>query len=305
MIPKLRHYLALVRFSHTLFAMPFALAAMFWAARGWPEARVFALIVLCMVLCRNAAMAFNRLVDAAYDGRNPRTARRHIPAGVLSRRGVLAFFIVNALLFVIATWFLNPLAFALSVPALIAVCFYSLTKRFTSWSHLYLGLAIGISPVGAWVAVTGTIGFEALLLCLVLLLWIAGFDIIYATQDEDFDRKAGLNSVVVKFGLPGALNVSRILHGLMLCGLVLTEILFGLGWSFRIAIAVTTALIVFMHFFRRSASLDDLNADFFQANIAVSSVICLGIVASVFLRRSDRVNFLSGIDSRLESRCRN
>src|SRR5690606_21079347 len=138
MFTSLRHYLSLVRFSHTLFAMPFALAAMFWAARGWPSLRIFGLIVLCMIFCRNAAMAFNRLVDVAYDARNPRTARRHLPAGILTRRGVLAFLLLNALLFVTATWFLTPLAFALSGPALVAVCFYSLTKRFTSWSHLYL-----------------------------------------------------------------------------------------------------------------------------------------------------------------------
>jgi 4-hydroxybenzoate polyprenyltransferase len=282
-LSSIRHYLSLVRFSHTLFAMPFALAAMFWAARGLPSLHVFSLIVLCMVLCRNAAMAFNRLVDAAYDARNPRTARRHIPAGVLTRKGVLAFFAANAILFVIATWFLNPLAFALSIPALVAVCFYSLTKRFTSWSHLYLGLAIGISPVGAWVAVTGTIGLEALMLCLVLLLWIAGFDIIYATQDEDFDRQAGLNSVVVKFGLTGALKVSRLLHGLMVGILVLTETSFHLGWPFQISLVIALGLIAYIHFFRRSVSLDDLNADFFQANIAISLVIFIGITLSVFL----------------------
>lgn len=283
MLTTLRHYLSLVRFSHTLFAMPFALAAMFWAARGWPSARVFGLVVFCMVFCRNAAMAFNRVVDAAYDARNPRTARRHIPAGVLSRRGVVAFLILNAVLFVGATWFLNPLAFTLSVPALVAVCFYSLTKRFTTWSHLYLGLAIGISPVGAWVAVTGMIGAEAILLCLALLLWIAGFDIIYATQDEEFDRRAGLNSVVVRFGLNGALNISRVLHGLMVIVLVITEALFGLGLPFRVAIAMTALLLAYIHFFRRSASLDDLNADFFQANIAVSLVVAAGIVTAVFL----------------------
>lgn len=283
MLTSLRHYFSLVRFSHTLFAMPFALAAMFWAAGGLPSARVFLLIVLCMVFCRNAAMAFNRLVDAAYDARNPRTARRHIPAGVLSRKGVLTFFGFNAVAFVVATWFLNSLAFALSVPALAAVCFYSLTKRFTSWSHLWLGLAIGISPVGAWVAVTGTISPESILLCLVLLLWIAGFDIIYSTQDEEFDRKAGLNSVVVRFGLRGALAISGVLHGLMLGGLVLIEMWYGLGWPYIAAVAITAALIAYMHLFRRSASLDALNADFFLANIAVSSVICLGITASVFL----------------------
>lgn len=283
MFTSLRHYLSLVRFSHTLFALPFALAAMFWAAGGFPSFRVFALILLCMVFCRNAAMAFNRLVDAAFDARNPRTARRHIPAGILSRKNVLAFFILNAVSFVAATWFLNTLAFVLAAPALAAVCFYSLTKRFTSWSHLWLGLAIGISPVGAWVAVTGTITPESILLCLVLLLWIAGFDIIYATQDEDFDRKAGLNSVVVRFGLHGALNISRALHGLMWGGLVLIEAWFGLGWPYIIAVALTALLLAYVHVFRRSASLDELNADFFQANIAVSGVICAGITASVFL----------------------
>lgn len=283
MLTKISHYLSLVRFSHTLFAMPFALAAMFWAARGWPSPRVFALIVLCMVFCRNAAMAFNRLVDAAYDARNPRTARRHLPAGLLTRQGVITFLALNAALFVVATWFLNPLAFTLSLPALVAVCFYSVTKRFTTWSHLYLGLAIGISPVGAWVAVTGTIGWEAILLCLSLLFWIAGFDIIYATQDEESDREAGLNSVAVRFGVTGALNISRVLHGLMLVCLVMTEILFPLGMPFRIAIAVTAALLGYIHVFRRSVSLDDLNADFFQANIAVSLVVCAGVIASVFL----------------------
>lgn len=283
MITTIRNYLSLVRFSHTLFALPFALAAMFWAARGFPTIRVFGLILLCMVFCRNAAMAFNRLVDAAYDAENPRTARRHIPAGILSRRGVLIFFLANSGLFVLSTAFLNPLAFALSLPALAAVCFYSLTKRFTSWSHLYLGLAIGISPVGAWVAVQGRFGLEAILLCLSLLFWIAGFDIIYATQDEAFDRNAGLNSVAVRFGKQGALRVSRILHLLMLACLFALEFRFGLGWPFRAAVIVTAGLLGYLHFFRRSASLDDLNQDFFQANIAVSLVVCAGITASVFL----------------------
>src|SRR5690606_13962536 len=130
---------SLVRFSHTLFAMPFALAALFWAADGWPGARVFVLVIMCMALCRNAAMAFNRLVDATYDAKNPRTARRHLPAGTLTRGGVLVFFVANAVLFVLCAGLLNPLALALSVPALVAVCFYSLTKRFTSWSHAFLG----------------------------------------------------------------------------------------------------------------------------------------------------------------------
>ena len=200
---NLKHYLGLVRFSHTLFAMPFALASMVWAAQGLPGLRPFLLIVLCMVTCRNAAMAFNRLIDADIDGENPRTARRHLPAGILSRGQVMGFLIINAVVFIAATWFVNRLAFALSVPALVAVCGYSVTKRFTSLSHFFLGLAIGISPVGAWIAVRGSFAWEPILLCLALLLWIAGFDIIYATQDHEFDRKKGLHSLVVRLGVKG------------------------------------------------------------------------------------------------------
>lgn len=277
-----RHYLGLVRFSHTLFAMPFALASMIWAADGLPSLRAFLLIVLCMVTCRNAAMAFNRLVDADIDKENPRTARRHIPAGILSRAQVLAFLMLNAVVFVAATWFINPLAFRLSLPALIAVCGYSLTKRFTSLSHFFLGLAIGISPVGAWIAVRGGFAWEPILLCLALMLWIAGFDIIYATQDHEFDRKAGLNSMVVRLGVPGALILSKTTH------LAMWGVLAGLGWygglgmAFAAAMILVAGLLLYLHLFRRSASLDSLNQDFFLANIAVSVCVMAGIVANFF-----------------------
>lgn len=277
-----RHYLGLVRFSHTLFAMPFAMASMVWAAQGLPSLRTFLLIVLCMVTCRNAAMAFNRLADADIDGENPRTARRHIPAGILSRAQVLGFLILNAVAFVAATWFINRLAFLLSLPALMAVCGYSLTKRFTSLSHFFLGLAIGISPVGAWIAVRGGFSWQPILLCLALMLWIAGFDIIYATQDHEFDRKTGLNSMVVKLGVPGALALSKGTH------LAMWAVLAGLGWygglgtAFAAAMALVAGLLLYLHLFRRSASLDSLNQDFFLANIAVSVCVMAGIVANFF-----------------------
>ena len=282
-IHKLRHFLGLVRFSHTLFAMPFALASMLWAAKGWPGWRIFGLVILCMVFCRNAAMAFNRLADAGIDAQNPRTIRRHLPSGILNRKEVLLFFAANSILFVVTTVFLNRLAFALSIPALIAVCFYSLTKRFTALSHLFLGLAIGISPVGAWIAVRGSFGMEAILLCLSLLFWIAGFDIIYATQDQAFDSKAGLHSLVVRFGVARALRISMLLHIAMLGCLITIEALFHLGMPFRIALGITTGLLAYLHLFRRSNSLDGLNQDFFQANIAVSCVVFLGIAGAVFL----------------------
>lgn len=283
MLVSLRHYLSLVRFSHTLFALPFALASLFWAAQGWPGWRVFMLVLLCMVFARNAAMAFNRLADARFDAQNPRTAGRHLPAGVLSRSGVTVFLGLNAALFVGATWLLNPLAFALSVPALAAVCFYSVTKRFTSWSHLYLGLAIGISPVGAWIAARGSFGSEALLLCLALLLWIAGFDIIYATQDEEFDRRAGLHSMAVRLGRAGAIRLSAWLHLACFAVLVLIERVHGLGWPYRIALAVVGLLLVWLHRYRRSDSLDGLNQDFFLGNVAISLCIFAGVTVSVFL----------------------
>jgi 4-hydroxybenzoate polyprenyltransferase len=274
---QITHYLNLVRFSHTLFALPFALASMIWAAQGWPSWRTFLLILAAMVTCRNAAMAFNRLVDADIDKDNPRTARRHIPAGILSRGQVAAFFLLNAAAFVAVAWFINPLAFALSLPALLAVCGYSLTKRFTSYSHFFLGLAIGISPVGAWIAVRGGFSWEPLVLCLALMLWIAGFDIIYATQDYDYDKRVRLNSLVVELGIPGALKASRLLHLAMWGVLLALGRLSGLGLAWHASLAAVALLLLYVHLFRRSASLDSLNQDFFLANIAVSFAILAGI----------------------------
>ncbi len=282
LLSRLRHYLELVRFSHTLFALPFALAAMFWAAGGWPRPQIFLLILACMALCRNAAMAFNRLVDAGYDARNPRTRRRHLPAGLLGRKEVAAFLAMNGLLFVVATRFLNPLAFALSLPTLAAVCFYSLTKRFTAWSHLFLGLAIGISPMGAWIAVQGRFGAPAFWLCLALGLWIAGFDVIYATQDHEFDAAAGLHSLVVRYGIARSLRVSALLHAGMFGCLVAIAARYRPGWVYTSALAGVAALLVYLHGFRRGASLDGLNQDFFLANIAISGLVLLGIAGAVF-----------------------
>jgi 4-hydroxybenzoate polyprenyltransferase len=274
---QITHYLNLVRFSHTLFALPFALASMIWAAQGWPSWRTFLLILAAMVTCRNAAMAFNRLVDADIDKDNPRTARRHIPAGILSRGQVAAFLLLNAAAFVAVAWFINPLAFALSLPALLAVCGYSLTKRFTSYSHFFLGLAIGISPVGAWIAVRGGFSWEPLVLCLALMLWIAGFDIIYATQDYEFDKRVRLHSLVVKLGVPGALKASLLLHLAMWGVLLALGLRAGLGLAWHASLVAVALLLLYVHLFRRSASLDAMNQDFFLANIAVSFAILAGI----------------------------
>jgi 4-hydroxybenzoate polyprenyltransferase len=279
---NVRHYLGLVRFSHTFFALPFALASMVWAAQGLPTLRTFTLILICMVTCRNAAMAFNRLVDADLDKANPRTAKRHLPAGILSRKQVLGFFLCNALGFVAATYFINLLALLLALPTLLTVCGYSLTKRFTSLSHFFLGLAIGISPAGAWIAVRGRLDLEPMFLCLALFLWIAGFDIIYATQDHEFDRKRGLHSMVVRMGIPGALRVSKVLHALMWLSLVALGWVGELSLAYQVSLGAVATLLTYLHFFRRSASLDTLNQDFFLANIAVSLCVLAGISISIF-----------------------
>jgi len=278
----LKHFFGLVKFSHTLFALPFALAAMVWAAGGIPSPSTFALILVCMVTCRNTAMAFNRLADADIDKDNPRTAGRHLPAGVLSRRQVLGFLVLNASAFIVATWFINRLAFILAIPALLAVCGYSLTKRFTSLSHFFLGLAIGISPVGAWIAVRGGFSWEPMALSLALMLWIAGFDIIYATQDHEFDRQRGLHSLVVRLGVNGALAVSRACHALMWLCLLAMGWFGGLGTVFYASLGLVVAMLLYLHVLRRSASLDSLNQDFFLANIGISLCVMVGIGARFF-----------------------
>ena len=277
----MRHFLGLVRFSHTLFALPFAISAMLWAARGLPDWQSFGLILFCMVFCRNTAMSFNRWVDVSFDAQNPRTARRHIPSGLLAKKEVLIFCAVNGLAFIVTTWFINPLAFALSIPTLLIVCFYSLTKRFSSWSHLFLGIAIGISPVGAWIAIQGRFGWEAMLLSLSLILWIAGFDIIYATQDQEFDAKTGLHSLVVRYGQVGALRISMAMHFGMMLALLSIEFWFNLGIPFQVALVLVGLSLIYLHLFRRSASLDRLNQDFFLANVLISLTVFLGISASI------------------------
>jgi 4-hydroxybenzoate polyprenyltransferase len=281
---KPAEYLALVRFSHTLFAMPFAIASALWAAQGLPSWCVSIWILLAMVTCRNAAMAFNRLVDARIDAKNPRTQGRHLPSGRLGRFEVWGFFLVNAAAFVVAAYALNPLAFALSVPTLAAVCAYSLTKRFTAYSHYVLGFAIAISPAGAWVAVTGQIGWPSVLLALALGTWIAGFDIIYATQDEAFDRKAGLHSVVVRFGLKGALRLAAVTHVLTFLALAAFAYATQQAWPFLAGLGLVAATLVYLHGFRRTASLEVMNNDFFLANVGISLCVLLGLIGSLWVQ---------------------
>ena len=277
-----RDYLELVKFSHTIFALPFALAAMLVAAQGFPPARVFAWILVAMVGARTAAMGFNRIVDREIDARNPRTRNREIPAGKVSLRGAVGLVVVASLLFFVAAWQINALALWLSPLTLGALFFYSFCKRFTSLSHFVLGLCLGIAPVGAWVAVTGRIEWAPCVLCAAVVAWVAGFDIIYATMDWEFDRQSGLNSMVTKLGIKRALTLARALHVAFLALLVGFGWLAGLGAIYYGAVALIGAFIVYEHALVKPDDLRRVNAAFFTMNGAISVFFLVAIALSLF-----------------------
>ena len=262
--------LEMIKFEHTVFALPFALISAILAARtlpgGVPGARSIFWILMAMVGARSAAMAFNRIVDARFDARNPRTANRAIPAGLLSVGQVWLFTVAAIVLFVFAAHQLNPLCLALAPVALLVVLGYSFTKRFTSLSHLALGFGIGIAPIGAWIAITGRLELIPLMLGAVVMLWIGGFDIIYALQDVDFDREAGLFSLPKAIGKGPALLVSRVMHALMLAILAAVGIAAGLGWLYFAGVMVVAGLIAYEHSIVSPTDLSRVNVAFFTMN---------------------------------------
>jgi 4-hydroxybenzoate polyprenyltransferase len=297
MFGLLKKWASFVKFSHTIFALPFALAGMAVAARnnrGWPGWRTFGLILAAMVSARTCAMAFNRIVDRKFDALNPRTAGRHLPQGRISIVGAWFLCIISGCGLVAASYFLNPLCFYLSPAALVVICFYSLTKRFTNYTHAYLGLALALAPVGAWLAVSGTqVSFWAIaqmiVLALSVVLWLVGFDIIYSLQDYEFDQTHGLHSLVVAWGPKNALQAAFLAHMLM-CGLLL---LFGLLCGFKIAYLVGWFIIVgclvLEHWIARRRGLNWVQTSFFRLNAVVSSVFLLVTVAEVVFKGGFRV----------------
>lgn len=280
----LRTTLEMIRFSHTLFALPFAILSAVLAAGGWPDAATLGKILLAMVGARSAAMAHNRLVDRELDAANPRTATRALPAGTLSIDYVRAFLVVSVGVFLLAAASLNRLALLLSPVALAILFIYSYTKRFTALSHLLLGLCLAIAPVGAWIAVRGEVELLPVLLGLAVLFWTAGFDVIYSLQDEDHDRRVGLHSLPARFGSRAALVISALLHVLMVALLVAVWRMAGGRELFGVGIAATAGALIYQHAIVRPGDLSRVNAAFFTANGFVSLVLAVCGIADMLTR---------------------
>lgn len=278
---KVATTLEMIKWEHSVFALPFALTAAMLATAGWPPFQKVFWIVVCMVLARSAGMAFNRWADAELDGANPRTNTRAIPAGVLSREFVGWFTLLSSVLFLIAAAQLNRLTLLLAPAELAVVLLYSYTKRFTRWSHLVLGFALGLAPAAAWIAVRGTLDARILDLTLIVLCWVGGFDTLYACQDADHDRRSGLNSVPASFGVRRAFFLARSLHIVML-GLSLWLVqLFGLGALSLIGIAAVAALLLYEHLIVSHGDLRRMNAAFFTMNGLISVVFFAFVAADI------------------------
>jgi len=276
--------LEMIKWEHSIFALPFALCGAMLAAGGLPSALQLGWIVVCMVSARSAAMAFNRLADAQIDAANPRTATRAIPAGTLSLKFVALFVATACVVFVIAAGQLNRLTLYLSPVALAIVLLYSFTKRFTRWSHLVLGFALGVAPAAAWIAVRGALDARILILTAAVTFWVGGFDVLYACQDLDFDRAYGLNSIPQAFGLRPALMLARTLHVLMLLLLVALVMAFGLGKVALVGVAVVALLLGYEHSLVSAHDLSKLNAAFFTMNGVIAVVFFLFMAADLLLR---------------------
>jgi len=276
---RIRTVLEMIKFEHSVFALPFALTGALLAARatahGWPSPRQILWIIVAMVAARSAAMTINRIVDLRYDKENPRTRARALATGALSVSFARAFTLAAVAVFFVAAWQLNPLALKLAPVALAVLFFYSYTKRFTHWSHLFLGFALGISPAAAWIAITGSLDWRMVILCGAVTLWVGGFDVLYACQDVQFDVEAGLYSVPKRFGIASALLIARLMHAgvvILLSGLAAS---FGLPWPAWAGIVVVAALLGYEHSLVKANDLSKLNAAFFTVNGYISMLFLL------------------------------
>jgi 4-hydroxybenzoate polyprenyltransferase len=285
---RIRTILEMIKFEHSVFALPFALTGALLAARattrGWPTLRQILWIIVAMVAARTAAMTLNRIADLRYDKENPRTKMRALATGALSVSFAWMFTLIAVAVFFLAAWQLNLLALKLAPVALAVLFFYSYTKRFTNWSHLFLGVALGISPAAAWIAITGHLDLRMLILCAAVTLWVGGFDVLYACQDIDFDQQAGLYSVPKRFGIAGALWIARIMHVGVVILLSWLAASFGLPWPAWAGIAVVATLLGYEHSLVKANDLSKLNAAFFTVNGYISILFLLfwGAAAAVW-----------------------
>jgi 4-hydroxybenzoate polyprenyltransferase len=301
-VSKIKNYLSLVKFSHTIFAMPFALIGFFlgvlslpvsivpgWHTVIYPHGaikdllKLFILVILCMVFARSAAMAFNRWLDATFDAKNPRTAIREIPAGLIKSNNALLFVIVNCILFIVCTLFINKICFYLSPVALFVVLFYSYTKRFTALCHLVLGVGLSLAPIGAYLAVTGQFATLPILFSFSVLFWVSGFDIIYALQDEEFDKNNQLHSIPAALGKSKALMVSNLLHVLSAACVITAGVYGQLGIWYWIGVAIFCGLLIYQHTLVKPNDLKKVNMAFFTTNGIASVVFAIFVILDLFL----------------------
>jgi 4-hydroxybenzoate polyprenyltransferase len=307
-MPSIKNYLSLVKFSHTIFALPFALIGFFIAAKerififfiglnrdyipsSWSTdgktlislGLIFFLVLICMVTARSAAMAFNRYLDRHFDAQNPRTAIREIPAGIISKESALRFVIINCLLFIIATFFINRICFYLSPVALFVILFYSYTKRFTALCHLVLGVGLSLAPIGAYLAVTGQFAVLPILFSCTVLFWVSGFDIIYALQDEAFDKSQQLHSIPAALGKAKALRVSEWLHALSAASVIGAGLYGQFGWLYWVGVAVFTGMLIYQHRLVKPSDLSKVNIAFMTANGIASVVFAVFVLLDIFL----------------------
>lgn len=297
-----KSYLSLIKFSHTIFAMPFALIGFSLGVFSIPKSvvpgwhteilspasvtiliKLFVLVILCMIFARSAAMAFNRYLDRSFDAKNPRTAIREIPKGIISANSALRFVIVNCIAFVVCTWFINPLCFFLSPVALLVVLGYSYTKRFTALCHIILGLGLSLAPIGAYLAVTGAFAVLPILFSFAVVFWVSGFDIIYALQDIDFDKSQQLYSIPAALGKEKALRVSESLHLLSAACVIFAGVYGGFHWSYWIGVVVFIGMLVYQHSIVKPHDLSKVNIAFMTANGIASVVFAVFVIADLFI----------------------
>jgi 4-hydroxybenzoate polyprenyltransferase len=290
MVKSVKNYLSLVTFAHTVFAMPFALIGFFIGLRAvnyetykpWWELLI--LVLLCMIFARSAAMAFNRWLDAEFDSVNPRTAGREIPLGIVSKKNALIFVIFNCLALIITTYFINALCLVLSPVALFVILFYSYTKRFTPLCHLVLGLGLSLAPIGAYIAVTGHFAIVPVLFSVAVLCWVSGFDIIYALQDEEFDRVNNLRSIPSLLGIKRALYISEYLHFLSFTSIFIAGVLGHFSWFYWLGTAIFAYFLVYQHRLVKPKDLSRVNRAFFTSNGIASVVFSLFVLVDIFYK---------------------